>query len=100
MAGGSPICRLGDMESGHQCYYPVVTVTCSPSVYVNKIGACHVGNITKTHKCPKKPSHPDKIVKGSKTVRIHKKSAAQIGSLLAPGGAVMCEGSHSVYTGL
>lgn len=93
----SGISRLGDLESGHQCYYPVVLVTASPNVAVNKIFAGMEGCITKTHSCPKKPPHIDVVKKGSIKVRINKVGAAQIGSILQPGAAVMCEGSHSVY---
>ncbi len=93
----SGISRFGDLSSGHQCYYPVVLVTASPDVAVNKIFAAMEGCITKTHSCPKTPPHMDVVKKGSKKVRINKFGAAQIGSILQPGAAVMCEGSHSVY---
>ena len=96
----SGISRLGDLESGHQCYYPVVLVTASPNVVVNKIFAGMEGCITVPHSCPKKPPHPDIIMKGSIKVRINKVGAAQIGSILQPGAAVMCEGSHSVYASM
>tara|TARA_B100000029_G_scaffold434837_1_gene448480 strand:+ start:1845 stop:2144 length:300 start_codon:yes stop_codon:yes gene_type:complete len=99
MAAGSGISRLGDMESGHQCWHPVKTVTGSANVMINKVPANKVGDITKTHKCGKKPPHPDKCSKGSKTLLINKKPAMRIGDLLSPGGAVMAEGSHSVLAG-
>lgn len=98
MAAGSGISRLGDFESGHDCHFPVTTVTASPNVVINKIPACSEGNITAPHNCPDKPPHPDKIVKGSKKVFINKRGAARIGDLLS-GGAVMTQGSHTVLAG-
>lgn len=95
-AAGSGMSRLGDFESGHGCWFPVVTVTGSPNVMVNKIPANKSGDITVTHVCGTKPPHPDKCSKGSKKVWVNKKMAMRVGDLLAPGGGVMCQGSHSV----
>ena len=103
MAVQSGISRLGDMESGHQCWHPVKTVTGAgakgTAVLVNKKPANKVGDITKIHKCGKKPPHPDECSKGSKKLMINKKPAMRIGDILKPGGAVMAEGSHSVLAG-
>ena len=44
-------------------------------------------------------THPDKCAKGSLTVFVNKKSAMRVGDILAPGGGVMCQGSHSVIAG-
>lgn len=100
---GSGMSRLGDLESGHGCYYPVPIVSTAGTVLVNKIPAAAVGDVTSTHTCPKKPTHIDMISKGSKTVFVNKKSSARIGDVLkslGPGGpAVMAQGSHSVLAG-
>lgn len=98
MAAGGGISRLGDLESGHDCWFPVPTVTASKNVLVNKIPACKQGDTTSIHTCGDKPPHFDKIVKGSKKVLINKRMAARIGDPLT-GGAVMAAGSHSVLAG-
>ena len=96
---GSGMSRLGDFESGHGCWFPVKTVTGSANVMINKLPANKVGDITTVHVCGTKPPHPDKCTKGSLTVFVNKKSAMRVGDLLAPGGGVMCQGSHSVIAG-
>ena len=95
--------RLGDLESGHGCYYPVPIVSSVGTVLVNKIFAASKGDVTATHTCPKKPTHIDQISTGSLTVLINKRPSARIGDILlslGPGGpAVMAQGSHSVLAG-
>jgi uncharacterized Zn-binding protein involved in type VI secretion len=98
MAAGAGISRLGDFESGHDCWHPVKTITACKNVMINKVLACTIGDITSIHTCGKKPPHFDKIVKGSKKVLINKRPAARIGDSLT-GGAVMAQGSHSVLAG-
>ena len=98
MAAGSGISRLGDFESGHDCWHPVKTITACKNVMINKVLACTIGDITSIHTCGDKPPHIDKIVKGSLTVFVNKKNVARVGDLLS-GGAVMAQGSHSVIAG-
>lgn len=98
MAVGAGISRLGDLESGHDCWFPVPTVTSATNVMINKKLACKIGDITSIHVCGNNPPHFDKITKGSATVYVNKKNVARIGDLLT-GGAVMAQGSHSVLAG-
>lgn len=95
---GSGMSRMKDLESGHQCWPPVPVITGSLNVYVNKIQAVRVGDVTSVHVCGNNPPHTDKCVKGSKTVRINKMDAMRIGDVLSF-GAVMTEGSHTVLAG-
>ncbi|AOV58585.1 hypothetical protein T040910_080 [Synechococcus phage S-CAM3] len=94
---GQGISRNNDLESGHDCWFPVpiIAVPAGKPVLVNKIQAALAGNITTVHVCGKKPPHPDKAIKGSKKVWINKKMTMRIGDPLT-GGAVMASGSHSV----
>ena len=98
MAAASGISRLGDLESGHQCWFPVVGTGASKNVLVNKKPTHKIGDKTKIHKCSKNV-HPDTMVKGSKKVFVNKKPVVRIGDALSPGGAVMAQGSHSVLAG-
>jgi len=103
LVGG--ISRNQDLESGHECWFPV-PVTAIPygkPVLVNKINVALVGNVTAIHVCGDKPPHIDKIITGSKKVWVNKKMVARIGdklqSLGAGGTALMAQGSHSVIAG-
>lgn len=98
MAAGSGISRLTDLTSGHQCFHPVPGASASKNVFVNKLGVHTISNKTKPHKCGP-IVHPDVMTKGSMTVHVNKKSVMRIGDLLAPGGAVMAQGSHTVFAG-
>jgi len=98
MAAGSGVSRVGDFESGHDCWFPVPVVTGSANVMINKVQVAKVGDVTGIHVCGKKPPHIDKITKGSLTVFVNKKNVARVGDLLS-GGAVMAQGSHSVIAG-
>ena len=98
MPAGSGISRMKDLESGHQCWPPVPVITGSLNVFVNKIAAVRVGDVTAIHVCGKKPPHTDKCVKGSLTIFCNKKAIMRIGDVLSF-GAVMTQGSHTVLAG-
>jgi len=98
MAAGSGVSRVGDFESGHDCWPPVPVITGSLDVMINKIQVAKVGDVTGIHVCGTNPPHIDTIVKGSLTVFVNKKNIARVGDLLTF-GAVMAQGSHSVLAG-
>ncbi len=97
MASGNSISRLTDLTSGQGCFPPVPGESASINVFVNKLGVHTVGDKTIPHTCVS--THPDVMIKGSTTVHVNKKSVMRIGDLLAPGGAVMAQGSLTVFAG-
>lgn len=97
MIVGRGISRLGDFSSGHDCYLPTIGARASRNVYVNKLPAHKVGDRMVPHFC--KTGHADVMAKGSTTVRVNKTGVMRVGDVLAPGGAVMTQGSHNVLSG-
>ena len=46
MAAGSGVSRVGDFESGHDCWPPVPVITGSLNVMINKIQVAKISKIS------------------------------------------------------
>ena len=83
-----PVHRLGDCDSGHDCFPPQVLVTASINTKANGKGIGRIGDIYSSHCC--KSCHSGNVATGSIGVFINGRNAAHIGSLVSCGGVAVC----------
>lgn len=95
---GRPAARVGDMQSGHDCFPPTNAILGSPNVKINGMPAMLVGGQYAPHCCPKKGCHPVIQSTGSGTVKINGRPAARLGDSVACGAATI-SGSGNVLIG-
>lgn len=95
---GKPAARVGDLQSGHQCFPPSSAVVGSQNVKINGQNAMMVGGMYQTHCCPKKGCHPPIQSSGSSTVFINGVPASALGDSTTC-GSVTISGSVNVLIG-
>lgn len=94
-----PVCRLGDICSGHGCWPPRPNVSASPNVFVNGIKVHRIGDEWAVHCCPAIPEcHDGQLAAGSSTVFINGLACARIGDPVSC-GSFAAQGSGNVDAG-
>lgn len=93
---GLPICRLNDMDTGHDCYSPRNNLQASVNVFVNKRGVHRVGDIWAPHCC--EGCHPGNTAAGSSSVFVNGQAVGRIGDQINCGSVIMT-GSANVNAG-
>lgn len=95
---GKPASKLGDKQSGHSCFPPTASATCSANVKINNKGALRVSDQFIPHCCPKSGCHPPVQSTGSSKVIVNGRMLARLGDKTACGAVVMT-GSSNVIAG-
>ena len=94
---GNPVSRKGDIDSGHGCFPPRVSITGSPDVFINSIEALRQDDQYGVHVCLTN-SHSSTVSGGSATVFVNGKPLARIGDAIAC-GSIIAQGSANVFAG-
>lgn len=85
--------RLGETDTGHDCWPPRNNVQGSPNVIINGRPAHRQGDMWATHCCPDHGCHPSVLSGGSSTVFTNGKAQGRGGDPVACGGSVVtCSG--------
>lgn len=102
--------RLGDICSGHGCWWPRPAITGSLSVFVNFLPVHRVADWYAVHACPgsKQPPHSAMGVTGSATVFVEFRPLRRMGDALTTGGpaplgpcsGVAITGSPNTFCGI
>lgn len=90
------VCRLGDIDTGHDACPPRPNSSASSTVRVNSIPAHRQGDSWSAHGCPAHPPHGAVTVSGSPTVRANGIPIARIGDPVSCGSSI-AQGSYSVF---
>lgn len=94
---GMPVCKKGDLGTGHICFPPNRVITGSENVNVNGLPAARVGSKLQAHCCGF-VCHGSTIMKGAETVFVNGIPLARVTSEVDCGETMMT-GSSNVFVG-
>ena len=84
-----PVHRLGDCNSGHDCFPPQTLCSASSNVLSNGIPIGRVGDCYTVH-CCESSCHSSVVATGSPNVLINGRNVARLGGLVSCGGVAVC----------
>lgn len=87
--------RIGDVNTGHDCYPPVPIISGSFDVFVNRISSCRQGDIYQQHCCGRS-CHVGVQIGASFDIFINGLPAARVGDPVSCGAAAAA-GSPNVF---
>lgn len=93
---GMPAARIGDKDSGHQCYSPRPNIQGSSNVRINGRPVHRKGDAWAPHCCY--GCHTGVTSGGSSTVRVNGRAMARITDAISCGGIIIT-GSSNVTAG-
>lgn len=95
---GMMAARLGDRCTGHGCWPSRVSISGSPTVFINGKPAHRQGDAWAVHCCPKKGCHGSVLAAGSPVVYTDGRQQGRVGDPVACGSRVLT-GSPNVFVG-
>lgn len=90
------VARLGDLDTGHDCFPPRANDQASPDVFVNGIPVHRVTDHWPSHCCDSN-CHDSFLASGSPTVFCNGLPVARVGDPVAC-GSLVAEGSPNVFS--